>query len=156
MLYFGCWGQAGHYLFGEGGHHISSERLPAGFVETFGDHGWGLDAKFCPGYVGPYQRDREEHEGEALLHHVNGWTVLAFWDRSVDKRGGCNSNFVERGTLTFEEMCTIAQAQFPSVWARYPFKVRILKTGQTAADYIKEAYDRGFAAGVAKGAFSNE
>ena len=62
-------------------------------------------------------------EGQALVHHKDGWTALSFWDRSVDKRGGCNSNFFFEGTFDFAQMIELAKANFPTVWSRYTFQI---------------------------------
>ncbi len=61
------------------------------------------------------------------LVHVQGWTALAFWDRSSDRRGGSNSAILAAGTLDFEAMVAIAADNFPSVWARITtaFEVRL-------------------------------
>lgn len=52
-----------------------------------------------------------------------GWTMLTFWDRTIDERSGSNSAFILRGRLTFEETVTIAKAIFPKIWSRFPFEV---------------------------------
>jgi len=81
----------------------------------------------CPGAANPREvwrvRSAEQIEGAALLHYKDGWTALSFWDRSIDKRSGCNSNFFAQGTHTFEEMLEIARAHFPAVMARFTFKI---------------------------------
>lgn len=65
-----------------------------------------------------------EVEGEALLHHKDGWTAISFWDRSVDKRGACNSTYFAEGTFTFDEMVEMAKARFSERWNRMAFEVR--------------------------------
>lgn len=110
MLYFGVWeGQPGHYLYDRNGR----------LVRNWPMLGKNLDIGFCP-ETGGYQR-----EGVAALEHVNGWTVLAFWDRSGDKRGSSNSVFLAEGKLTFEEMVARAQEEFPEVWERFTFNVQL-------------------------------
>lgn len=113
-LYFGCANrEGGHYLWMPGmqsvPYHVQRDHLP-GVLQSH-----GLDGSYAP--LGP------EVEGRALLHHVHGRTVLAFWDRSVDQRGGSNSAFILRGVLTFEEAVARAKAAFPEVWARFTFDV---------------------------------
>lgn len=113
-LYFGCENrESGHYLWMPGMHsvpyHVQRDQLPGPLQPH------GLDGTYAP--LGP------EVEGQALLHHVHGRTVLAFWDRSVDHRGGSNSAFILSGRLTFEEAVAQARAAFPEVWARFPFEV---------------------------------
>lgn len=124
--YFGCVGEAGHYWFGSRlwtrpGYSEMADKLPR--------IGLRIDSGFCPGTVDgkPFARTRPEREGEAHLHHIDDWTVLAFWDRSVDSRGGCNSNFVARGTHNYATMRSIAEAQFPEVWKRFRFELKLIE-----------------------------
>lgn len=109
ILYFGCWDRVGHTM-----------RRPDGSsVRSVGDMPWGIygeDGKLPP-QVGP------QVEGLAATHHLEGWTALSFWDRSVDDRMGCNSNFFLRGTYDFAEAVSLARAAFPHVWARFKFDV---------------------------------
>lgn len=127
MFYNGCWGNVGHYLFSEDG----SSKLAAIGPFKRGE----LDCCLCPGYAplgASYavrkasERPRAQVEGEAKLTHRDGWTALAFWDRSVDKRGNSNSCFVIEGTHTFEEMIELARARFPRVMERFKFEIRIV------------------------------
>jgi len=109
VFYFGCVETAGHYMHNT---HLRS-------VHEVGDMPWGpygQDGKLPP-QGGP------QVEGQAMLHHKDGWTALSFWDRSVDTRGGCNSNFFFRGTYEFAEVVALARTAFPKVWARFQFDV---------------------------------
>ena len=83
VLFFGCHGcfgsrpQAGHFLWRKPGPRSSLtdlEQTPWGYA---------LDSKLAP--AGP------QIEGRALCHHADGWTALAWWDRSVDSRPGSNA-----------------------------------------------------------------
>ncbi|RJF99001.1 hypothetical protein [Noviherbaspirillum saxi] len=59
----------------------------------------------------------------ASISRLGGWgmSALAFWDYSVDKRGGCNSVFYAPSlTITPEELMAGAKQHFPEVWARLP------------------------------------
>lgn len=119
--YFGCKGQPGHYWFG----------LPQGKYRPDDFPFEHVDGKFAPlVYVPGYRAYGydEAPQGQASITYVNDnrheiWTVLAFWDRSVDKRGGCNSNFVMTGRRTFEEAAQIAREHFPDIWRRFTFEV---------------------------------
>lgn len=111
--YFGCHREAGHFLWREGMTHAwQAERdLPVPLRPAV------LDGGYAP-------RDPKEEQGRAALHRVHDWTVIAFWDRSVDKRGACNSVFLFRpNTLTFDQAIEHAQAIFPEVWSRFTFPV---------------------------------
>lgn len=65
--------------------------------------------------------DPSQQHGKALLHHKDGWTALAFWDRTGDRRSGSNSVFLEQGVLTFEEILKIAEKQFSEITKRFNF-----------------------------------
>lgn len=103
--YYGCIGRPGHYVWN-----------PAGMGADDCDWLRYLDGKLPP--EGP------EIEGVARLHYFNGCTLLAFWDRSVDQRGGCSSTFLLLGKLKFDEAVAAAKAAFPHVWQRFTFEVR--------------------------------
>lgn len=108
VFFFGCTRgidefhkEAGHYMY-EPGYRSSwdvvtpFERYP--------------DGTLCP--EGP------QVQGLAKLHQKDGWTAIGFWDRTGDARGNSNSNFIVRGTYTFDEMCKLAEEQYPELWKR--------------------------------------
>jgi hypothetical protein len=127
------------YFFGVDdytGHFWRSARL---YSQDGGRHGprgcpWGdrhVDGILCrPVRSGLHlsldESRSEEIEGLTRLHHKDGWTAIAYWDRSgPDRRYGCNSNFVAVGTFTFDEMLTLARHHFPHVIARTVGKFEI-------------------------------
>lgn len=96
-LYFGCYRRPGHYLWGPGMQRVRSDDLP-----------WKkLNGELAPPRARP---------GHAALHHLDGWTALAFWDRSVDSRPGSNSVFLFPDVLDFEEAVIRAVKEFPEVF----------------------------------------
>lgn len=112
LFYFGPWDQAGHYL-----HDQSHRRL------------WPDNDKIGPWRLGELDgglqpKDEKQVEGVALLHHLDGWTALAFWDRTVDHRMASCSVYVATGTHSFEEMVALAQDGFKERWDRMKFEVR--------------------------------
>jgi hypothetical protein len=116
VFYFGCVGETGHYLWDR---NLRRAYDACGF-------GWrDLDTYFCLG-VAPGKPDcpSDQPEGAARLTHARGATVLAFWDRSVDKRRGSHSTFVIEGTHDFDTAKALTQKAFPRVWERYGFDVR--------------------------------
>jgi hypothetical protein len=120
ILYFGCIGGPGHYLHGPATRRAEKQLRAAGIYPA-------IDGGYCPG-VDPnrkhaWQLPERQVEGEAALHHVGGWTILAFWDRSVDSRMGCNSAFLLRGEATFGEMVELSRREWPEVWSRFTFRV---------------------------------
>jgi hypothetical protein len=114
-LYFGCHQQAGHYVFGEGMRQRSTR---------YGSR----DLSRFDGVL-PLQIDTAPYI--ATVSRLEGWgmSALAFWDYSVDKRGGCNSIvFAPSLAITPEELLEQAQARFPQVFGRLPQPVRLLSS----------------------------
>jgi len=115
VFYFGAIGGPGHYLH--------SARAGSDFAGAKAAHRllhrnpWGvaIDAGLCP--PGP------QVEGQALLHHKNGWTALSFWDRSADHRGGSCSTLLINGTFDFETLMTMAREEWPAVMRRFKFPI---------------------------------
>src|SRR5512139_4021755 len=115
--YFGCWEHMGHFLYDVTGRRTTPEQLNLPWrAEEF-------DGRLCPGW----SRDRQlslEEEGEALVHHRDGWTALGFWDRSLDKRYNSVSVFFLPGLMAYDEVLMEAKRIFPKIWKRFSFQVR--------------------------------
>lgn len=122
VYYFGCWGHPGHYLFAPDGRAFGrNEPLPVALRQ--------LDGQFCgdPALADlsgqrrghpPHWPGDAQPVGLARLHHVEGWTVLAWWDRSGDPRAGSNSAFVAPGIHTAATLRKLGADAFPAVWRR--------------------------------------
>jgi hypothetical protein len=115
VYYFGCIDTTGHYMHPSTPAQTLEERRAVS--ELIYTNPWraNIDSGLCP--VGP------EIEGLAVLRQKDGWTVLSFWDRSVDHRGKSNSNFLAQGIFTFDEMIGLAQEHFPQVMKRLGFVI---------------------------------
>lgn len=129
MLYFGPWDRPGHYLHDANGSKVSEynewgRKMLRGF--PWCSSGTGIDGVLQPGTEIRFGRRHtvREVEGEALLHHRDGWTALSFWDRSVDSRGASNSTYFAEGAFTFDEMVAMAKDRFATRWKRMSFDVR--------------------------------
>jgi hypothetical protein len=109
MFYFGCWNEKGHHLYTVSGASVPSrvDRTVFPFRESI------LDAGLLP-------VDDPQIQGKSTLSHISGWTILSFWDRSVDDRFGSNSAFLIKGTYTFDEVVNFSKA-FVKVWSRLNF-----------------------------------
>lgn len=132
VYFFGCDGRgAGHYMW------VPSTQNPTypqrlgikSTQETFGKD-WVL---FDSGYA-PYiyrqqvvfrfqhekyqQRGYEAPQGYYALHHLNGFTIMSWWDRCQgDTRPGSNSSIIAAGTLSADEMKVLLEQHFPLVAA---------------------------------------
>jgi hypothetical protein len=105
-LYFGCVEGPGHYL--RGGSTGDRGDVRQAFEE--------IDMALC-------WSQKDQTQGRALVTRRNGWTALAFWDRSLDQRPGCNSVFFVRGNLTFAQMVWVSRHRWPKIWSRFSFQV---------------------------------
>lgn len=54
----------------------------------------------------------EQVQGAACLRRRDGWTALAWWDRTGDRRGGSNTVLVARARLSFAEMIELLSIRF--------------------------------------------
>jgi len=110
--YFGCVECAGHHLNWRR-KDGSLSFTGAGMTRMY----WvnTLDGTLCP-------RDTQE-EGVATLTHLHGWSIIAFWDNSVDKRDGSNSMLLVYGYKHFKEVLDRAREAFPEVFKRFDFPI---------------------------------
>ena len=74
----------------------------------------GIDGGFLPD---------TNTEGIAKVQVMEGFTVVAFADRSADRRAGSHSTFVLSGVYPAETGIARAQELFPDIWSRYTFNV---------------------------------
>jgi hypothetical protein len=130
MFYFGPWDSPGHYIVNESGRSMYGDKLG---TLPWREH--ELDGALQPHFANCAKRNHSDRrsycncpcgqEGPALVHHKDGWTALAFWDRSVDTRGACNSVYMAEGTFTFDEMVALAKARFAVRWSKMAFQVTL-------------------------------
>lgn len=116
LLYFGCIDRVGHYLFGKGGASASERNAMSLFPSLNPNLLKHIDAIFPPTQtqiVGKYN--------ECI---VPPCIIVAWWDRSVDKRPGSNSNLIGFGYANAEEIIDEAYIQFPAVMNRQPRPVK--------------------------------
>ena len=101
--WFGCGDETGHYLY-------SVKRSIDWKTET----PWG-GWKDLDGVLAP-KGDSKDVLGIATLTHKDGWTALAFWDRSQDPRRGSNVVFLANCELDFKQAVVACSVRFPR-WA---------------------------------------
>lgn len=110
-FYFGTFKRAGHYLWDE---WMDTVRW-SGTGEGFRYH-WPGPWRKLDGELNP-----NRNEGEAALHHKDGWTALAFANYTDDRRGNSNSAFFFKEILDFEAAVAMAHERFPRVVRRFEF-----------------------------------
>lgn len=129
LFYFGPWDVPGHYLHDTTGRTLWPDNNRIG-PWRMGE----LDGGLQPNAEKGYRRvAADEPEGVALLHQKDGWTALAFWDRSVDTRMACCSVYIADKTLTFDEMVAFAKANFKARWDKMKFQVRLAEQPREGA-----------------------
>lgn len=106
IFFFGCYRDTGHFLWAPGGVPAKDKALPPSLKRM------RLDTTHAP-------KDAREREGRAAVHHVDGWTVVAWWDRSVDRRHGSNSAFLMKGEHSFSAVLLAAGNAFPELLPRF-------------------------------------
>jgi hypothetical protein len=120
-LYFGCWHQAGHYLHDEHGRNLWD--MPEGFPWTIGLLDGGL----------LHNGQREDVPDGRVFWTCGGrslddlWLAFYWWDRSVDRRGACNSGFYVHGFKHTEPEAALEYAckVFPQVVSRQKFPLKL-------------------------------
>ena len=113
VYYFGCDGQAGHYM------HLPNMLTDWKFLDS-NPWGWKIDYEILKG-----------REGQYVLTHKDGWTALSFHDYTVDQRPGSNSSFLAEGEYTRDQMFGIAWEHFPSIAKRVSLPSAPRKEGRS-------------------------
>jgi hypothetical protein len=130
MYYFGCFGPPGHYFFRPsrfGPIHadkLASHTVPWTPAECDGNLQPGT-AEMKKGYQG--QRPNKQVEGVCRLHSRNGWTAVAFWDRTGDERRNSCSVFIKDGEYDFHDMVSDFRLSFPEVYKRVTEKFELVE-----------------------------
>lgn len=117
VVYYGCQREAGHYFFL---HDNGTPQRRCDFLPDEITKDYHVDGGYVP---------KSGQQGEAALHHVDGWTVVAFADYGVDHRPGSHSTFIVRGVMGFDEAVAASREKFPGVWARYRFPIILSEGG---------------------------
>ena len=111
-IYFGCARESGHYFFDPDHYVCGGTGLRVSPPKDF-PWGYEVDGKLQPhpGYK----------QGQVKLHHKDGWTLIAWWDMTVDKRPASCSAFAVDGKgfeYAFTEMVQFLKENFPQVAER--------------------------------------
>lgn len=109
LYYFGCIRQVGHYLWKSDGCSASENELRV-------VHDVNPNLLRCiDGIFPPTQVQEEGLYNDCIVPPLR---IVAWWDRSVDKRPGSHSTLLAIGYDSAEEMLDAAMVQFPSVMNR--------------------------------------
>lgn len=103
IVFFGARKVVGHHYFTHLGDKVYESPVPCV------PH---IDQRFTP--------DGTRTQGDAALHHVNSWTILAWHDYTIDRRPGSNSVLMVKGTHSFAVMLKFLEAHFFDVFQRQP------------------------------------
>jgi hypothetical protein len=55
------------------------------------------------------------------------WSLISWWDNSVDTRGASNCSFMVDRRETPEEILAEARAAFPQIFARFKYEIVLPK-----------------------------
>lgn len=122
MVYLGPLKESGHLMFYETGEEIPYREGDKLCPWRYND----IDGTLQPGQTlwrGHWVSRGSWKQGEAVIHHKDGWTALSFWDSTIDTRPGCSSTYIAKGTFTFEQMVEMAKARFSERWNKMRFQV---------------------------------
>lgn len=133
----------GHYARLPGGGRVWIER-----VNGVENSPWGADGTFSrdplidgaviqtmSGKQDAYAR-REEPEGVRYHFQKNDWTLVSWWDRSADPRGGCIAAFAMKGLYDPDEAETYARKMFPTVFERMDLHLGRTQAGEVLRDRV--------------------
>lgn len=140
--YFGCAGgmSTGHcwWLPGDAPRPLTRSEIEMHTGRPLGCP-WGageVDANLAPGADVAArsthrfeQMEQRQVEGPCMLYRKGGWTLIAWWDRSGDKRGNSNSAFAMEGEHDFPEMVAGLHWKFPWVSSRLRFELTLAGSG---------------------------
>ena len=110
-IYFGCNND-------RVGHRAYDKNMTSTYLRVDSKLQW---VQMADGLLAP--RDSTK-QGIAVFHFIHGYSIISFWDRSINKRGGSSSTFFIKGEFTFEETLEGAKNIFPSIFERFEFEIK--------------------------------
>lgn len=116
-FYFGCWEELGHFLHDAQGNTPRDNPTP--WSDGLMDSGLLKNGKVP-----------DVPDGRVYWTCAKGnWHAFFWWDRSVDRRGACNSSFYVQGFPLNQaaEAFAFACSVFPKIVARQKFPLRLIK-----------------------------
>jgi len=116
MYYYGCNDNSGHYLWDENGDRINWKLSLT--LHPFGNH---IDGGFTPIAINGFYTK----EGVVRFTQQSGWSIVNFWDNSIDDRPGSHSLFLTNKICSAAEILSEAKTKFPWIFSRFKFEVVI-------------------------------
>lgn len=120
VLYFGCWGEPGHYLRWTNRLSVRDFDCDRFAIPRPSD----LDASclFLP---------RPEVPGHGALTYLPApdLTILAWWDRTFDQRGKCNAAIIVDGKLTADQCWSRFAAAYVNLAPKLKMPIICVKGG---------------------------
>jgi len=110
LLYFGCWGGPGHFVFDRNKRSLSREEMPPMALRSESLDGSRVFLPW-PEIPGNGRLTYLIREGDCV-------TVLAWWDRTFDKRGACNAAIQCSGWETFDFLWDRFSRVYPALAAK--------------------------------------
>jgi hypothetical protein len=122
-LYFGCLDRSGHYWWTS--PRECSHSAPPFLPPILRRHEPSPLLGLGPHAHHRYRSSEDQRQGSATFIRLTDFTLLTFWDRSVDRRLGSFSAFAVPGDLDYSSTRSQALAAWPMVWARFSFQVQL-------------------------------
>jgi len=115
LLYFGCIGGKGHYLWESNSSKMHNHSIK------------GINSK-CLGFIDGTFTPSSTKQGDAMVSNVGPIKILAWHDYTVDSRLGSNSVLVGIGYNDVVEMLNDANKKFPAVIKRQTATINVLES----------------------------
>jgi hypothetical protein len=123
-FYFGCGpDDIGHYFWQPGPYRHGDRMLHEGRGQPWS---FTVDGGMQPLTTGVRRSaagSADQVEGACALHRKDGWTAIAWWDRSKDRRGNSCSVYAQRGEHDFAAMVAAFRESFPWAAKRMGFEL---------------------------------
>lgn len=109
-VYFcGCLDSVGHFVYAPGNRTAARSHKAMGAPE-------GCPWKYLDS--SEFRKGVPQKQGNAVLIHKGGWTVLSAHDFTVDKRGGSHATFAIAADRDWDAMLAAVREQWPEILAR--------------------------------------
>jgi hypothetical protein len=132
LYFYGVLGSsdAGHHPYVSDGESVRFTGREAGpFRNVEIDGVWCQREPWPAGEASSRGSRDPQAEGVAYVHHVRGWTIASWWDRSADKRRGSCAVFLAEGAHDLAAMLAAARDLYPSTMARIEARYTIRDGG---------------------------